>query len=230
MTDYDSEYYDNNAQAGDRKALGYYYRLFKKELGSTDGRPKVLEYGCGTGHLTKRLAQDFDCYALDISDFALSQVKKLAPTAKTIKTLSKIKNGSLDAIIGLHVMEHIKVPGTVFKEFHQKLKPGGLLLYVVPNPDGFGHKLKKDKWFGFADKTHISLFGEKRWVEETQKSGFTITKIRGDGMWDVPYLPAVPNILQKLFFFPPAAVQVITATAFLPTRLGECLIVIARKQ
>ena len=229
MTEYDSKYYESNDQSGDRKALDFYYRLFKHEMGDVSGRKKVLEYGSGVGHLTKRLARDFECYALDTSDYALSQVNKNAPEAKTIKTMTNINDMSLDAVFALHVMEHIEVPENTFKEFYKKLKPGGLMMYVVPNSDGFGHKLKKEEWFGFSDKTHISLFTEKIWKEFTVKSGFKIQKVRGDGMWDVPYMPLIPNVLQKLIFFPPAGLQYILGRVFLPTKLGECLLVVARK-
>jgi SAM-dependent methyltransferase len=234
VADYDSsEYYEGNGQAGDRPALKFYYRLFKRQMRAKgavpEKRERVLEYGSGVGHLTKRLCVDYAVYALDVSDYALSQVNKNAPGAQTIKTTAEIEDGSLDGVIALHVMEHIEKPEEVFDEFHKKLRPGGLLVFVVPNPDGWGHRIKKDKWFAFADKTHISLFGVARWLELTTASGFTITKSRGDGMWDTPYMPVVPDVLQKLFFLPPAAVQVLTGTAFLTPSLGECLIVVARK-
>lgn len=228
--EYDSTYYEGNDQSDDRPALAYYYRFFKNTLGKYNGRPQVLEYGCGVGHLTKRLVQDFDTYALDISDYALQQVNKNAPKAKTIKTLDGVTDSSLDGIIALHVMEHIEDPAVTFREFRDKLKPGGLLAYVVPNPDGFGHRLKKEKWFGFADETHVSLFGENKWIKLTSESGFRIERVRGDGMWDVPYLPSVPIVLQKLIFLPPTVPQFIMGKAFLPTKLGECLIVVAYKK
>lgn len=230
MAEYDSEYYEGNDQSSDRLALDYYYRFFKNEMGRSNKRARVLEYGCGVGHLTKRLVRDFDCYALDISDYALSKVNEHAPAAKTIKTLHKIKNESLDGVIALHVMEHIEDPIVTFREFHDKLKPGGILVYVVPNPDGYGHRIKKDKWFAYSDETHISLLSEAVWKQLTADSGFTITKARGDGMWDVPYLPVLPTTLQKAIFFPPTVPQFVIGKAFLPTRLGECLIVVARKE
>ncbi len=192
-------------------------------------KPLILEYGCGVGHLTKRLVRDYECYALDISDYALKQVNKNAPTAKTIKTLDKIADESLDGVIALHVMEHIVKPEEVFQEFHKKLKPGGLLVYVVPNSDGLGHTFKKDNWFGYADKTHVSLFAVREWLNRTEEVGFKVLKYKGDGMWDVPYVSGIPTILQKLFFFPPAAIQLALGRAFLPTKLGECLIVVAGK-
>ena len=230
MADYDSEYYASNDQSDDRPALDFYYRLFKNEVGTGGGKKKILEYGCGVGHLTKRLCRDYDCFALDISNYALSQVNKNAPQATTIKTMTEIKDGSLDAVIALHVMEHIEIPKDTLDEFFAKLKKEGVLVVVVPNPDGIGRKLKKENWFGFSDKTHISLFGEDKWRNLVKESGFHISKVNGDGMWDVPYLPLVPNVLQKLIFFPPAGIQYISGRVFLPTILGECLVMVAKKK
>lgn len=231
MSEYDQQYYSDNNQSGDRPALGFYYRLFKRQLKpSATNDLKVLEYGSGVGHLTKRLVRNYDTTALDISQYALSQVNKNAPQARTIQDISKIKNNTLDGIIALHVMEHIKRPETVFKQFSNKLKPGGVLVFVVPNPDGIGRRLKGDKWFGFQDETHISLLGVNQWLDKTSTSGFTITKFAGDGMWDVPYVSWIPSIIQKLILFPLPAIQVYTGLSFLPTKVSECLIVVARKQ
>lgn len=229
MANYDSTYYKENNQSEDRPALKFYYRLFNKEIKSNAQQKSVLEYGCGVGNLTKRLVANFDVTALDISDYALSQVNIKAPKAKTVKSMSKVRNSSLDGVIALHVMEHIELPDRVFKEFNKALKPNGLLMFVVPNPDGFGRKIKKEKWFGFSDETHISLLSEKEWINSVKNSGFVVKKVYGDGMWDVPYLPLVPGIIQKIFIFPFIALQVLTLKLYIPTIFGECLIVICRK-
>ena len=88
MANYDSTYYKENNQSEDRPALKFYYRLFNKEIKSNAQQKSVLEYGCGVGNLTKRLVANFDVTALDISDYALSQVNIKAPKAKTVKSMS----------------------------------------------------------------------------------------------------------------------------------------------
>ncbi|MCL4823339.1 MAG: hypothetical protein KJZ57_03885, partial [Anaerolineales bacterium] len=57
-----------------------------------------------------------------------------------------------------------------------------------------------------------------------------LRRVFSDGFWDVPYLPAVPKQLQKLFFGSLGGFQAITGFIFLPMRWGESIIVIARKQ
>lgn len=227
MSDFNEDYYNNNGQSGDRVALQMYFDIFKKFLPTNS---KVLEYGSGVGHLNKRLATKYEAYAYDISEFALNEVKKLSPQSKIYKKESEFKKGSMDGIISLHTLEHVPDPKATLKLMADTLRKDGILFYVVPNWDGLGHKIKKDKWFGFGDKTHISLLKTKEWKEYTERAGMEIIKTSSDGFWDVPYLPFVPNIIQKFIFFPSAAFLVFTKKLWYPENFGECLILIARKK
>jgi hypothetical protein len=53
----------------------------------------------------------------------------------------------------------------------------------------------------------------------------------GDGMWDAPYVPHLPSVVQRAIFGVPAAVQLLwpMSRPFLPPVLGECLIITARR-
>jgi hypothetical protein len=59
--------------------------------------------------------------------------------------------------------------------------------------------------------------------------------VRGDGMWDAPYLRYVswfPVPVQRILFGAPAALQLVSPLRrpFLPAFLGECLIIAAVKR
>ena len=49
---YGPDYYRDNGQSGDRPALAWYARLVRRYCGPGP----YLDYGCGTGHLLRRLA------------------------------------------------------------------------------------------------------------------------------------------------------------------------------
>jgi hypothetical protein len=55
-------------------------------------------------------------------------------------------------------------------------------------------------------------------------------RVFSDGFWDVPYIPLIPPMLQKLFFGSLGGFQAVTGLVFLPYRWGESVIVIAQKQ
>lgn len=232
MSKYDWEYYNNNDQAWDRLALKFYANVFKKIINKNSNNKikKVLEYWSWIGHLCKRLTNDIECYAYDISEYALTQVKINAPKAIIIENINEIGNNSLDGIISLHVLEHIPNPSEVIKVFYSMLKYNWVLFFVIPNPEWFGHILKWKKWFGFRDKTHVSLLLKKEWLAMLTSEWFEIKSVKGDWLWDVPYLNYVPDFIQKLIFFPPAFIQVLFNKIFLPTFFGECLIISAVKK
>lgn len=228
--EYDEDYYHGNSQEGDRLALKFYANIFEKELNITFGKGKktLLDFGCGVGHLVKRLAKLNNSYAYDISSYALGKVKKISPNTKVINNPKDIKE-KLDGIIALHVLEHIDKPLETFVMFSKLLKPKGILFMVVPNPEGLGHKLKKEKWFAYSDPTHISIFNMTKWESILNEAGFSVKKVRTDGLWDAPYVKQIPTIIQKIIFFPLPALQIILNTLFIPVKYGECLIIIAQK-
>jgi hypothetical protein len=86
-----------------------------------------------------------------------------------------------------------------------------------------------EKWIGYQDPTHIALKPPAEWLALIRAAGFHIRRVFADGFWDVPYIPAVPNLLQKLFFGSAGGFQAVTGLVFLPMRWGESIMVIASK-
>jgi len=142
-----------------------------------------------------------------------------------------LPSGSFDVIVSLHTLEHLPRPLPTLQGLADKLAAGGVFLFVVPNPGGVGHRLKGRQWFAYRDPTHVSILSRGEWVTLVRKAGLQVVRVRGDGLWDAPYVGAVPTALQRAFFGAPAALQVFCPISrpFLPAALGECLIVEARK-
>jgi SAM-dependent methyltransferase len=72
-----------------------------------------------------------------------------------------IEDGSLDFIFSSHVLEHLYNPLGHFDHWRRKLKPGGLILGVVPLADG-------TKDFVFPPTSIIDL------IQEQQEGAFTV--------------------------------------------------------
>jgi SAM-dependent methyltransferase len=221
---YDEAYYESQRLDEDRIGLWYYARVIRK-LGVKGGR--VLDYGCGTGHLLKRLTSWFETLGYDASAYARSRARMNAPEATILEEWGSLAQRSLDLIVALHTLEHLKRPQAVMPQLTGLLRPGGRFLFVVPNTASVGRRLKRDDWFGHRDPTHCSLLSPGEWVSVARQAGLTVDWVRGDGWWDAPYVPVLPLRLQQALFGAPAALQLIwpTARPFLPPRMGECLIV-----
>lgn len=222
---YGEMYYQGNDQSGDRLALRWYGRI-----ASRLARPgaRALEFGSGMGHLSKRLAEHYDSYAFDLSPYARQMTRRTSPSTTVIDDIAAIPAETYDLIVSLHVLEHVPEPSLTLGDFARWLRPGGRILYVVPNPQGQGHRIKKEKWFAYRDETHCSLLSRQQWIGITEDAGLRVEAVHADGLWDAPYLPKVPSAIQTAILGLPAAAQVLTGRMFLPADWGECIIIQAR--
>lgn len=223
-----AEYYERHGLDEDRIALWYYARVARR-LCPRGGR--ILDFGCGTGYLLRRLSRTLHAFGYDAAPSARGQCRMNAPDAVVLEEWLSLEPQSFDAIVSLHTLEHIAKPGPVIAELARKLAPGGVLLFVVPNPGGWGRRLKGPRWFAYRDDTHCSLLSSGEWLTLVRRAGLEVLWVRGDGMWDPPYVPLLPTVLQRPLFGAPAALQLAwpIARPFLPAALGECLIVAARR-
>lgn len=100
---------------------------------------KILDAGCGEGHLIERLYnrnKGNSYYGIDIIDVALKKSKERCPFAKIEKmSVSDIRYNEefFDVIICTEVIEHIYDYKKVILEFKRLLKKGGYLIITFPN-------------------------------------------------------------------------------------------------
>jgi SAM-dependent methyltransferase len=225
---FSDDYYVTFGLDDDRIALWFYARLLRR-LRPRGGR--LLDFGCGTGHLLRRLTDHFETYGYDASPHARSRCRLTAPDAVVLEECESIAADSLDVIVSLHTLEHMARPLAALQGLAVRLAPNGLFLFVVPNPGGLGRRLKQRRWFAHRDPTHCSILSQGEWMTLARRAGLTVQWIRGDGMWDPPYVRALPTSWQRVLFGAPAALQLASPLRrpFLPPFFGECLIVAVTK-
>lgn len=99
---------------------------------------RVLEVGCGTGLLSKEIADRMDkLYAIDISpdliDIAKNSVQKDNITFLCANAYDlEFQEDSFDAVVGMSVLHHLDVDKGL-GEFWRILKSGGHIAFSEPN-------------------------------------------------------------------------------------------------
>ncbi|MBN1201144.1 MAG: class I SAM-dependent methyltransferase [Anaerolineae bacterium] len=209
-----------------------YYAALVRRYAPPGGR--LLEMGCGLGHLLGLLQADFACVGIDITDYSIDQLRQNAPRAEghvmSAEDLSAFGDEEFSVVVALHLVEHLPDPADTIRQVNRILQPGGLFLFATPNPDYSLRRFKNAQTDAIGkDPTHINVQPPEQWRAWCQASGFRVLRHFGDGLWDVPYFPLIPKVIQFGLFGVPALVQVITRTTLTPLSMGVNQIMIARK-
>jgi SAM-dependent methyltransferase len=105
---------------------------------------KFLDMGCGEGYmLQKSEINGFEPYGVDI---ALNLIPDFAGKYKFFKgniADAKFPDEFFSVIYMDSVLEHVPDPGKTVEELKRILKPGGLLLIIVPNEDSLMNSFAK---------------------------------------------------------------------------------------
>lgn len=221
---FNKEYYNNNRQDGDRIGLFFYSNLIKYYF-----NPQIiLDYGCGTGHLLKRLSKIKTIkktYGFEVSEYAKNKAKNNSKESTIIHNLEKLGNNSVDIIIALHLIEHINDNELkrIILSFKRILKNNGVVILTTPAKNGFAHKIKQENWIGFSDKTHINLKTFEEWKNFLDSNSLNLIKSSNDGLWDFPYKTKNNKFCMLNIFFK-MILQIFTGKLYLSYDKGETFI------
>lgn len=215
---YDAAYYDGNGQAGDRPALRWYVRMVRRYIGAGP----YLDFGCGTGHLVRRLAEHGPAAGFEISPYSAAAARETAPGSTIYTALADIPDASVRGLTAIHVLEHLDdaTAAEVLACWRRILVPGGRALVVMPDPAGRARALAGEGWTGYQDPTHINLKPHAEWREVLATSGFRVLREGSDGLWNVPY-GRLPTLLDALVHAGPSLVQFLAGRLFLEPGAGE---------
>lgn len=242
MEYYTDEYFDNWNYA-DRPlgkfsmywfARRYFAALIQRHAPAGDNQRVLYEMGCGLGDLLGLLQDDFHCIGVDLIPRSVESTKKNAPKVEVYQgdatDFSRFEDASVSVVVALHLMEHLPDPQGTISEIKRVLTPGGIFFFATPHPEYSFRRFKnRDTDAIGKDKTHINCHVPEQWKTWCESAGLTVIKQFGDGLWDVPYLPIIPDKLQFALFGLPAALQVFTRTTFIPLKYGVNQINIVRK-
>lgn len=213
-------------------ARRYYAALVKRYTPQPYG--KLLEMGCGLGHLLSLLQDDFRCVGIDIDAYPVEQTRRNAPRAEAFvqsaDDLSLFPDREFSAVVALHLLEHLPDPAHTLHEVHRILKDGGVFLFATPNPGYSLRRFKNPQTDAIGkDPTHINVQAPEQWRAWLEQNGLRLVAHFGDGLWDVPYLPLIPQSLQFALFGLPALWQVATRSTRIPLSQGVNQVGIARR-
>lgn len=176
------QYYEKRRQS--RREVQNLWKNFK-------GCKKVLDLGCGAGSFGQYKPEGAEVYGIDIDKVAVSESSKYekAIIGNATEELP-YASGFFDGILAKDIIEHVLEPWKLVQEARRVLKPGGVVLAVVPSPG-------KKAW---DDYTHVRPFTKRAIKELFLDHGFDVAfvkRTRGiPGFGVLGLSPLVPYILK----------------------------------
>jgi glycosyltransferase involved in cell wall biosynthesis/SAM-dependent methyltransferase len=108
-------------------------RLAALRLGALD-RPRLLDVGGGGGHLAALgRARRWATVSIDLAHPACAASRGDVPTVQADGTLLPFRDGTVDAVTLINVVDQACDPASILHEAHRVLVAGGLLALRVPN-------------------------------------------------------------------------------------------------
>lgn len=169
-----------------RKLVKTYLKTYNKLEAN---RTRVLDLGCGTGHLTLDLLKDeYNVISVDVSEELIEFTKRMTKKAGysidakvlDIIELDPKQSGTFNAVICLDVVEHVKDDEHALRNINHVLEKDGLLICTVPAFKSL---------YGIRDKKigHVRRYNKKELINKVEAAGFYIEFIR---YWNFIGLPA----------------------------------------
>jgi 2-polyprenyl-3-methyl-5-hydroxy-6-metoxy-1,4-benzoquinol methylase len=134
---------------------------------------KLLEIGCGEGHLLMEAATVYDVTGTDISPYAVKRSRKLLGGRAVVTNAAdfQVPVGDYDVVVAFNVLEHIPRPATVIGAAFSALRPSGVFVGSVPNNSGIVGRLVTQISNVF-DRTHCSTYRPQMWRDHFRHAGF----------------------------------------------------------
>lgn len=123
---YDEKYFEYQQKIGEfggKVKLKFFAPHISKE-------DFVVDFGCGGGYLLSNIVAR-EKVGIEINETARKQAEKLG--IKTVRSAEELENDSVDVVISSGALEHVENPLGILRDLYTKLKPGGKIVFHVPN-------------------------------------------------------------------------------------------------
>ncbi len=189
------------------------FRLLLKELKPYQSPgAQMLEVGCGAGTFLDEARQaGWNVHGIELSKWMVKQAEAaLGPNiVKQGGYQTPTSPAVFDAVVAVHVVEHVPDPGDLLRTLNGRLKKDGVLCLVTPNIESLVAKLLKEKWW-YIQIPHIYYFTPASLRRLLEKNNFHVERILSyprfvtDSMVSnrIDFLPRMLRPIARFFLWP----------------------------
>lgn len=154
---------------------------------------KVLDVGCSQGYIDEKLKEKgCQITGIEINETLANLAKKYCEKVVVgdVETMQNIQlpEKYFDFIIYMDILEHLKRPDSVLRNFKKYLNPRGLVIASIPNAARLEYRIKHFlgnfdyEESGIFSKTHLRFFTLKTAVELFRSEGYHVVEVNYTGL------------------------------------------------
>ena len=165
-------------------------------------RGRVLDVGCGRGVLPAQLRRrGWDAHGLELSETSATHAREVLGVPVFVGPIeeSPFEDGSFEAVVFWHVLEHLRDPRSALGRARRLLAPGGLLVVAVPNFESLQARVGSRGWFHLDVPRHYHHFGLGVLARLLDEEGFEVEDVSHFALEQNPY-GWIQSLLNRLGF------------------------------
>jgi SAM-dependent methyltransferase len=143
-------------------------QIIRNVLARLPDRSRILDVGCSTGRILKRLTERHECFGIEPNLAAAAVARARGLNVVTEKQVEAGEIGPFDAILLADVFEHLPEPLELLATLVDALGAGGRLLLITGNADAIRLRDRMGEFWYFRVPDHLHMMGEKhvRWLAD----------------------------------------------------------------
>ena len=150
--------------------------LVKRCSGLSHGT--LLDIGTGTGYFPDRLQKaGWTVTAIEKSASARAFARdRFGLEALPAEAFGQLPAASFDVITLWHVLEHLEALNGTWEQLYRLLKPDGVLVIAVPNPNSYDAAYYGERWAAYDVPRHLWHFAPSIMQRFGAKHGFILAE------------------------------------------------------
>ncbi len=174
------------------------YKAFEQVLTQLDLKGEILDFGAGTGNLTRllqMLGRFSSLSAIDLMPRPVGIDESVRWIDWDLNEAIDIPDRSFDVIVSAEVIEHLENPRAVAREWFRLLRPGGTLVFSTPNNESWRSLIAlvlRGHFVAFSDTcypAHITALVCKDIERILTEAGFSIPEFIFTNVGGIPKFP-----------------------------------------
>jgi len=158
--------------------MRYKKRAVCHNTGKKEG--KLLDYGCGTGDFIRFMQNaGWQCSGYEPDpDARETATQNTGANISGQDGLENLEHGQFDCITLWHVLEHVYEPGNTIEHLLKLLKPGGVILFALPNYNSADAEFYREFWAGYDVPRHLHHFTYQSFSHLAEKNNMHIPALQ----------------------------------------------------